>query len=184
MPLTKELIDTCKPFNCGDDELDDFFNLDSPHYAIAMLSKSYCYVLDDDPKTIVCAFSLSNESVRTDLLPNQRHKNFMKQFPHEKRMRRYPAVLIGRLGVNRDFAHKGIGTELMEFIKSWVTLPEYVTACRYLAVDALNNQQTLSFYEKNGFHSFFKSEEQEAEKVRLKLPLKTRYLYFDLINII
>ena len=50
--------------------------------------------------------------------------------------------------------------------------------------NALNNQQTLSFYEKNGFHSFFKSEEQEAEKVRLKLPLKTRYLYFDLINII
>ena len=98
-------------------------------------------------------------------------------------MRRYPAVLIGRLGVNREFANNGIRTELMNFIKSWVTLPEYVTACRYLAVDALNNQQALAYYEKNGFHTFFKTEEQEAEHTKMKMPLKTRYLYFDLINI-
>ena len=32
------------------------------------------------------------------------------EVPKEKRMRRYPAVLIGRLGVDLHFADKGIGT--------------------------------------------------------------------------
>lgn len=30
----------------------------------------------------------------------------------EKRMRRYPGVLIGRLGINAGFRNHGIGTEL------------------------------------------------------------------------
>ena len=65
-----------------------------------MYGKTYCFVLKDDPQTIVCAFSLSNETIRVDLLPNSQKKRFLKEIPKEKRMRRYPAVLIGRLGVD------------------------------------------------------------------------------------
>ena len=35
---------------------------------------------------------------------------------HEKPLRRYPGVLIGRLGVSRDFAGLGIGSEALQFI--------------------------------------------------------------------
>ena len=34
-------------------------------------------------------------------------------------MRRYPGVLIGRLGINKEYKHQGIGSDLMTFIKSW-----------------------------------------------------------------
>lgn len=47
------------------------------------------------------------------MLPNARKGVVSKHIPREKQMRRYPAVLIGRLGVNSDFQSMHIGTELM-----------------------------------------------------------------------
>ena len=93
-------------------------------------------------------------------------------------------MLIGRLGVDVKFANKGIGTELMQIIKFWFIEPDNKAAVRYLAVDALNNPRTLNYYMKNGFVCLFKDEEQEASSSRLKFPLKTRYMYFDLIEVI
>ena len=182
--LTRELIATCKPFSCGYDDLDEYFLKDSPLWADQMYGKTYCFVLKDDPQTIVCAFSLSNDTIRVDLLPNSQRKRFLKEIPQEKRMRRYPAVLIGRLGVDIQFANNGIGTELMQILKFWFVEPDNKAAVRYLAVDALNNSRTLNYYEKNGFAYLFKDEEQEAVSSRMKQPLKTRYMYFDLIEVI
>ena len=182
--LPRELIATCKPFSCGYDDLDEYFLKDSPLWADQMYGKTYCFVLKNDPQTIVCAFSLSNETIRVDLLPNSQKKRFLKEIPKEKRMRRYPAVLIGRLGVDVQFANNGIGTELMQILKFWFIEPDNKAAVRYLAVDALNNSHTLNYYEKNGFAYLFKDEEQEAVSSRMKLPLKTRYMYFDLIEVI
>ena len=182
--LTRELIAACKPFSCGYDDLDEYFLKDSPFWADQMYGKTYCFVLKDDPQTIVCAFSLSNETIRVDLLPNSQKKRFLKEIPKEKRMRRYPAVLIGRLGVDVQFSNNGIGTELMQILKFWFVEPDNKAAVRYLAVDALNNSRTLNYYEKNGFAYLFKDEEQEAVSSRMKQPLKTRYMYFDLIEVI
>lgn len=182
--LTRELIATCKPFSCGYDDLDEYFLKDSPLWADQMYGKTYCFVLKEDPQTIVCAFSLSNETIRVDLLPNSQKKRFLKEIPKEKRMRRYPAVLIGRLGVDIQFANNGIGTELMQILKFWFVEPDNKAAVRYLAVDALNNSRTLNYYEKNGFAYLFKDEEQEAISSKLKQPLKTRYMFFDLIEVI
>lgn len=182
--LTRELIATCKPFSCGYDDLDEYFLKDSPLWADQMYGKTYCFVLKEDPKTLVCAFSLSNETIRVDLLPNSRRKHFLKEIPKEKRMRRYPAVLIGRLGVDVKFSGKGIGTELMQMLKFWFVEPDNKAAVRYLAVDALNNSRTLNYYEKNGFSYLFKDDEQEAVSSNMKLPIKTRYMYFDLIDVI
>ena len=122
--LTRELIATCKQFSCGYDDLDEYFLKDSPLWADQMYGKTYCFVLKDDPQTIVCAFSLSNETIRVDLLPNSQKKRFLKEIPKEKRMRRYSAVLIGRLGVDIQFANNGIGTELMQILKFWFIEPD------------------------------------------------------------
>ncbi|WP_455672973.1 hypothetical protein [Phocaeicola sp.] len=35
---------------------------------------SYCFRLDEDNSVIVCAFTLSNDSIRVDILPNNREK--------------------------------------------------------------------------------------------------------------
>lgn len=182
--LTRELIATCKPFSCGYYDLDEYFLMDAPLWADQMYGKTYCFVLKEDPMAIVCAFSLSNETIRVDLLPNSQKKRFLKEIPRDKRIRRYPAVLIGRLGVDLQFSNKGIGTELMQILKFWFVEPDNKAAVRYLAVDALNNPRTLNYYEKNGFTYLFKDEEQEAISSKMKQPLKTRYMYFDLIEVL
>ena len=110
--LKRDIIATCQPFSCGNPDLDEFFLKDSPLYTENLLGKTYCYLLDEDPTVIVCAFTLSNDSVRVDQLP------------------------------------------------------------------------TLKYYEKNGFHYLFSTEMQESENACLPLPLKTRYMYFDLIDVI
>ena len=182
--LTEQILIGSQPFSCGNDDLDDFFRNDVTRYAHYLMGKTYCFRLQDDLSQIVCAFTVSNDSVRVDHLPNSRKKRINEAIPHEKQMRRYPAVLIGRLGVNVKYANKGIGSELLSIIKRWFIQPDNKTGCRYLAVDSYNLEQTLNYYEKNGFHYLFSTEEQEAENSHLSVPLKTRYMYFDLIDLI
>ena len=61
--MDDEILSTCHPFTCGDEDLDDFFLHDAMRYKAELLGKTYCFVLDDDPKTIVCMFTLSNVSI-------------------------------------------------------------------------------------------------------------------------
>lgn len=185
-PLDEETIRQCRPFSCGNADLDEFFRHDAPLYSKQMLGKSYCFRLDEDKSVIVCAFTLSNDSIRVDMLPNSREKKVQKNIPHSKQMRRYPGVLIGRLGISTDFAHKGIGSELMEFIKSWFIDAGNKTGCRFLIVDAYNEEVPLNYYRKNSFNFLFSTESQEAENTGFApdTKLKTRLMYFDLITLI
>ena len=100
-------------------------------------------------------------------------------------MLRYPGVLIGRLGINVNFAHRGIGSELMEFIKSWFIDTGNKTGCRFLIVDAYNEEIPLRYYLKNGFTFLFSTESQEAENTGFDkdTKLRTRLMYFDLIGL-
>ena len=122
-PLSKAILTSCSSFSCGNVDLDNFFTNKSIKYEEELLGKSYCFVLDDSPCVIVCAFTISNDSIDTYILPNSRSKKVKNPIPHEKHMRRYPSVLIGKLGVNIHYSNKGIGTELMNFIKSWFVSP-------------------------------------------------------------
>jgi GNAT superfamily N-acetyltransferase len=170
-------------FSCGDNDLDSFFLNDAANYERQLLGKTYCFALNETSSVIVCAFTLSNSSIDVRNIPRSRRDKVTKNIPHEKSFSSYPAVLIGRLGVSREYGGRGIGTELMEFIKQWILEPGTKAACRYLTVDAYNNVQTLKFYETNGFKLLFSSERQEREYIGLSSErvLKTRLMYFDLI---
>lgn len=105
--LTDDLLSTCQPFSCGNEDLDDFFKNDATRYAYYLMGKSYCFRKNDDPTKIVCAFTVSNDSIRIYDLPRSR-KDYMKSLTHhEKPLRRYPGILIGRLGVKQGFLWKG-----------------------------------------------------------------------------
>ena len=118
-------------------------------------------------------------------MPNARKKKVGKHVPHIKQDLIYPAVLIGRLGISTKFQHLHIGTEVLDFIKSWFVEPYNKTGCRYLVVDAYNEDVPVAFYKKNGFDFMFSTEEQEKSYrgIVSDKPLKTRLMYFDLILI-
>lgn len=180
-----ESMEDLGTFQCGDKDLDEFFANDSMAYFQQLLGKTYLYKLRSLSTSTVAAFTISNASIRVDDLPNSRKKKIEHDIPYQKTCRNYPAVLIGRLGVDVNFQSKHIGSEIIEFIKYWFIEPNNKTGCRFVLVDAYNTPVTVSFYESNGFKMMFSSEEQEKQYRRLKpeVPLSTRIMYFDLINL-
>lgn len=182
--LSEDVISQGVSFTCGNPDLDDFFLKDAPLYRQQLLGKTYCFHLDNNPKEIVCAFTLANDSIRVDMLPNSRAKKVEKNIPHAKSLRRYPALLIGRLGVNEKYQSKGIGSDLLSFISSWFVKDDNKSGCRFLIVDAYNNPKTLTFYERNGFIYLFSTEAQEAENTGLTSDtnLNTRIMFYDLLD--
>ncbi len=98
-------------------------------------------------------------------------------------MKSYPAILIGRLGVNKKFKGNDIGKQLMDFIKSY-SLIHFGNKCRFIIVDSYNHERPLKFYINNDFEFIFSTEEQEIIYNGLKKgeQLKTRSMYFDLIH--
>ena len=103
-------------------------------------------------------------------------------------MRSYPAVLIGRLGVNKNFRFingetERTGKQLMDFIKSWFIDRANKTGCRFIVVDSYNAPGPLKYYTDNEFVPLFRTEDQEKEFTGLKPEdtLATLLMYFDLI---
>jgi hypothetical protein len=64
------ILEKCKPFDCGNDDLNDFFANDVLKNTSELLGKSYCFTFDDDNSQIVTAFTISNDSIKTYTLPN------------------------------------------------------------------------------------------------------------------
>jgi len=151
--LTREVIDSCHPFTCGtDDDMDEFFRNDALDYTHFLMGKSYCFRLKDDAQTIVACFTVSNDSIRIYDLPSSRRNAMWKITRREKMLTRYPGVLIGRLAVAEGFGGKGIGSDILMFIKKWFTEADNKTACRFAIVDAKNSPEVLRFYKRNGFY--------------------------------
>jgi GNAT superfamily N-acetyltransferase len=172
-------------FDCGDAELNDFFRNDAFLYQKELLGKTYYYSLEDDPAVIVCAFTVANDSIKTFNIPGARKNKINRAIPNVKRRKNYPAVLIGRLGVSARFRNRNIGSDAVSFIKAWFEEPANKTGCRFVLVDAYNDDSTLKFYKKNGFVEVFASEYEEREFLDISgtEKLNTRLLYFDLIEL-
>ena len=188
--LSSELLQNCNPFKCGNEDLDEFFREDFRLYGEKLLGKTYVFRLKEHPESIVAAFTISNDSIRIkQLAPEDKAKIEYVTENGEKNLRRYPGVLVGRLGTNVEFAKQGFGSAVMEFIKAWFRSDENKTGCRFIIVDAINKPEVIHYYQKNYFKFLYSSEINEAKAlgINVKLlgekPLHTRLMYFDLIDI-
>ena len=184
--VTPQKLASCEPFCCDNQDLDEFFANDSVIYSKRLLGKTYLLCLRDNPNIVVAAFTLSNDSIRiTNKLNDESKKSFLDFTDLQgKRLRRFPAVLIGRLATNKKFAGKGIGTAVMDLIKNWFRYNNK-TGCRFIIVDAYNSDCTIHYYQKNGFKYLVEDERFEAKYMEIgvgRLPLNTRLMYFDLLG--
>ena len=134
-----------KPFDCGEDDLNEFLLKDAKLYAQGLLAVTY--IVEDEDIT-VAFFSLSND--RISLLESDKAtwRRIRNAFPHRKHRSDYPAVKIGRLGVNKLAQHQHIGTDIIDFVKH-TFISNNRTGCCFITVDALKS--AVSFYESNGF---------------------------------
>ena len=160
-----------KSFNCGDDDLNDFLLNKAIPYRKSLLAVTYVFE-NIESKEVIGYFSLANDRVSLNDFDDKTEFNRFRRnrFVNEKRMKSYPSVKICRLGINKDFHGKGIGSMLLNFIKSYF-LEENKTGCRFITVDAYND--AIPFYQNNDFQ-YLKNEEND---------IVTRSLYYDLNDI-
>lgn len=197
--LTSEIINQCQPYTCSKNaDIDSFFHDNTPDnyrdYWLEMMGTTHCFFTDEKDNTtqpkMVCAFSLSNSSLRTDILPNNRRNRLNRSIPNAKRRFQYPAILIGELCVFDGFGHKTFGyniaDEMMNLIKTIAIDPDNNSSSRYLIVDALNSPEVIEYYKRNGFEFLFASDEEELEHLRSGHSsdvqnCRTRLMFFDLV---
>lgn len=109
--------------------------------------------------------SLTDFKNTTEFNRFRRHR-----FVNEKRLRSYPAVKLCRLGVNQSAKGIGMGSFILDFIKSFFVVKNK-TGCRFITVDAYND--AVPFYLKNGFLPLTSEEETDSH---------TKLLYYDLYS--
>jgi GNAT superfamily N-acetyltransferase len=183
--ISQTALNNSEHFSCGDEDLDDFFTNNAIEYDNELMGKTYYWALRNNPRKIVAMVTLANSGIQLSHLQNSVKRKINKSIPFVKRSRSYPAVLIGRLGVNTDFQGPKfrVGSQVMEFIKKWFKSSDNKTGCRFVLVDAANNGHTIKYYERNGFKPIFQDVEKEKEfyGIDSSEDLRTRMFYYDLL---
>jgi len=158
-------------FDCGDDDLNDFILNEATFFQKEKLAVSYLLRGVEDSSKVIAFFSLSNDKISiTDFENKTRYNRFSKRFNNKKRLKSYPAVKIGRLGVMISLKGKSIGSFILDIIKSYFSI-DNKAGCRFLTVDAYAD--AIPFYLKNGFVPLNDDDIKD----------KTRLLYFDLEDV-
>ncbi|MBR1447908.1 MAG: GNAT family N-acetyltransferase [Prevotella sp.] len=152
-------------FECVDSDLNDFLREEAKAYQAELLSVTYLVYYDGQ---LAAYFSLLNDLVRLEETEKRVRNRINRKIPFAKQRNHYAAVKLGRLAVDRHFAHQGIGEMILKVIPT-MFLPRNKTGCRFLTVDALAT--ATAFYEQKGCFRFF-TEQDEGDDTRL--------MYFDL----
>ena len=155
-----------KPFDCGDQDLNEFLYDDARFYNEQMLA--HTYILEEDSET-VAYFSLLNDKISQTDLDKSLWRKLRKNIPHEKHYDSYPAVKIGRFAVSQNYAGKNIGSDILDFIKRKLADNNEYSASRFLTVDAY--RAAVPFYEKNGFMPLLKEPPTDQPTIPLYYDL-------------
>jgi len=105
-------------FSCDHVDLDDFLHNEAKEYTNHLLGVTYLF-RSDKTNDIVGFFTVSNASLNLKPVARAKKKKIDNSIPHVKRRSSYPSVLMGRLGVSKDFKGKKVGKQILDFVKGW-----------------------------------------------------------------
>lgn len=159
-----------KPFDCGDDDLNEFLLEKAILFQTQLLAVTY--VLENRERTIAF-FSIFNDSLRVeeaDFVSKTKLKEFLSHLvPHSKRhLKTFPALKIGRLAVCKQVQKGGLGRKILDFIIDIAIKQNDNCACRLITVDAY--AKSIGFYEKMKFSPLTTKDEKKD----------TRQMFLDL----
>ena len=163
-----------KPFDCEDEDLNDFLFNEATPYQKELLATTF--VMENDKQTLGY-YSLLNDSLqlKEDMFTSKsQFRKFLRELmPYPKRhLKTIPALKIGRLAIDKSFKGKGLGSVIMANIISKCIKMNKEQACRLITVDAY--KQAIPFYQKMGFKFLTEDDKNDT----------TRLMFLDLANII
>ena len=163
-----------KPFDCEDEDLNDFLFNEAVSYQKELLATTF--VMENDKQTLGY-YSLLNDSLQLKeemFASKSQFRKFLRELvPYPKRhLKTIPALKIGRLAIDKTFKGKGLGSVIMANIISKCIKMNEEQACRLITVDAY--KQAVPFYQKMGFKFLIEGDKDDA----------TRLMFLDLTSFI
>lgn len=153
-----------KSFNCGIPKLNDFLFSDALNYSEC--NSAHTYLIQNKAKTIAY-ISILGDSIDFKLegqWSKSKQINYMKKtalLPNYKRKKdKYPAIKIGRLGVDNDFKDQGVGKLILNKLVHHI-LEKNLFAIMFITVDS--KESAVGFYEKYGFEHLLDTPEGEGD---------------------
>ena len=163
-----------KPFDCEDEDLNDFLFNEAVSYQKELLATTF--VMENDKQTLGY-YSLLNDSLQLKeemFTSKSQFRKFLRELvPYPKRhLKTIPALKIGRLAIDKTFKGKGLGSVIMANIISKCIKMNQEQACRLITVDAY--KQAVPFYQKMGFKFLIEGDKDDT----------TRLMFLDLTSFI
>ena len=128
-------------FDCGDDDLNDFLKTDALRDSNNWISSTF--VLECDAK-VIGFFTIAWDTIQSGKI---NESDQVENYPYAK----YSAIKLARLGVDKAWQRKGVGTELMISFYKIAKLSTHYGGGRYITVDA--KKTAVEFYRKFSFHA-------------------------------
>jgi GNAT superfamily N-acetyltransferase len=131
-------------FDCGDSDLNDFVRTDCHGYRDQWLSHTLLAKLRETGQ-LVGFITLSSDAI---ILKTKEKK---KLIPFHRDILQFPALKIGRLGVQNGIQRGGVGKALLEYTigVAFRMNIDLNIGCRFLTVDAY--PKSVSWYVERGF---------------------------------
>ena len=163
-----------KPFDCEDEDLNDFLFNEAVPYQKELLATTF--VMENDKQTLGY-YSLLNDSLQLKeemFTSKSQFRKFLRELvPYPKRhLKTIPALKIGRLAIDKTFKGKGLASVIMANIISKCIKMNEEQACRLITVDAY--KQAVPFYQKMGFKFLIEGDKDDT----------TRLMFLDLTSFI
>jgi GNAT superfamily N-acetyltransferase len=159
-----------RDFDCGDNDLNEYFREDAIVAHSEMLCETFALTQQNAPGTVLGLVSVCNDIVA---VKNLRSFPQFRSTPEGKlTYKEWPAVKIARLGIRKEIQGNNIGSHLLNLLKTLFVFQNR-TGCRVMTVDAYNKPRVLNFYKKNNFRFIT---EKDASPDR-----HTRSMWFDLL---
>ncbi|CAH1073311.1 GNAT family N-acetyltransferase [Candidatus Nitrotoga sp. 1052] len=129
-------------FQCGSEPLNDYIRRYASQDVRRNISRVFIATPENDPRQLSGFFTLSAGSVSCSSLP----ASLARKLPHYP----VPVALIGRLGVDKKFQGKGLGSILLADACQKVSQASTVLAVAGIIIDA-KDDDAISFYKHFGF---------------------------------
>ncbi len=165
---------TIKPFNCGDNDLNEFLFEKAKLYTKELLATTF--ILENSTQT-VAYYSIFNDSLKVeeeDFISKSALKRFLKVLVSQpkRHLKSFPALKIGRLGIDEKFKGKGLGRLIVNNLISETLELNQRQGCKLITVDAY--RESLVFYERLNFEYLTENDKED----------ETRQMYFDLSTLV
>lgn len=173
MPLDEDFVSNLRPeklsrlvdtsgFDCGKPDLNDFLKKDAIEHQELSIAVTYIFI-HVDKNTIIGYYSVCCDAIR---LSKEEKSSVGPQYPD------YPAIKIARLAVDKNYQRKGVGTLLLKDALGLAREVSKDTACRFVTVDALPEEDSVGLYNRFGFVRNLVEQERSRRTISMRYDIK------------